>query len=123
MEIRVFDDHESAAHYAAVMIAEAVQNAVRERGLFSLALSGGSSPWPMFSALVEQDVPWTKVHIFQADERIVPMQSLERAVAKLREILVNRVPIPAENIHPMPVETDDLDAAAVRYETALSEAL
>lgn len=123
MKIRVLDDGQSAASYAATEIAEAARNAVRERGFASLALSGGSSPLPMFSALAEQSIPWAKVHIFQVDERIVPMESPERSFARLRDILLSRVPMPEGNVHPMPVEADDLGAAAARYEIKLSETL
>jgi len=123
MKIVVLENSQTAAHYAATEIAEAARNTVRERGLFSLALSGGNSPGPMFSALAEQDIPWAKAHIFQADERIVPMESPDRSFAKLRDILLSRVPIPEGNVHPMPVETDDLEAAAAGYGITLSETL
>jgi 6-phosphogluconolactonase len=122
MKIRVLDDSQSAVRYAAAEIAQAARNAIRECGQFSLALSGGSA-LPAFSGLAEQDIPWAKVHIFQVDERIVPMESPARSFAKLREILFSRVPLPEGNVHPMPVETDNLDAAIARYEATLSETL
>src|SRR5215831_2352225 len=103
MWICVLDDAESAAHYGAAQIAEAARSSVGERGSFSLALSGGSTPWPMLSSLAREDVPWASVHIFQVDERAVPMDSPERTFAKLQSVLLSRVPIPEGNIHPMPV--------------------
>jgi len=123
MRICVLDDVESAARYGATQISEAARSSVRERGSFSLALSGGSTPWPMLSALAGEDIPWASIHVFQVDERAVPMDSPERTFAKLRSVLLSRAPIPEGNIHPMPVDTDDLDAAARRYERTLVNAL
>jgi 6-phosphogluconolactonase len=123
MKVFVLDDARSAARYGAARIAEATRSAVFERGFCSLALSGGMSPWPMFSVLAEQDVPWTKVHIFQVDERIDSVNSPQRTFAKLRKTLLCRVPLPEENVHPMPVDSADLVAAAENYEAALSDRL
>ena len=119
MRICLFDDAQSAARYGARQIAEAARSAVRERGSFSLALSGGSTPWAMLSVLAGENLPWASTHIFQVDERAVPMDSPDRTFAKLQSLLFSRVPIPERNIHPMPVDTEDLDSAAKRYALTL----
>ncbi len=123
MQICVLDDAKSAAAYAAKRIGEAARNAVLERGSCSLALSGGSTPGPAQSVLAYENLPWAKVHIFQVDERAVPINSPQRNFANMRNILLSRVPIPEENIHPMPVDSADLDAGAKAYERELTNVL
>ena len=123
MQICVADDAQSAARDGAKRIAETARTSVSERGSFSLALSGGSTPWPMLTALAGEDVPWPRVHIFQVDERAVALDSPQRTITQLRRVLLSRVPVPQENVHPMPVDTADLDAAAKSYELALRNVL
>jgi 6-phosphogluconolactonase len=123
MQIYVLEDERSAAVYGAKRIGEAARNAVLERGSCSLALSGGSTPSQKLSVLAGEDIPWAKVHIFQVDERAVPINSPQRNFANLRSILLSRVAAPEENIHPMPVDTDDLDAGARAYERELTTVL
>ncbi|MDR7149058.1 6-phosphogluconolactonase [Hydrogenophaga palleronii] len=66
-------EHPSATPQAiAAHIAEALRTAIAERGQASLAVSGGKSPIPIFEALREQDLNWSKVCVMLVDERIVP---------------------------------------------------
>jgi 6-phosphogluconolactonase len=115
MKIRVLADPDAVARAGAEAIAEAARSAVAARGRCSLALSGGRTPWLMLRALVDQKVPWRQVEIFQVDERVAPADSPERNLEHLRESLLARVPLPPENLHPMPVEETDLAAAATSY--------
>src|ERR1051326_4990403 len=123
MQVYVLDDEKSAAQFAASRIAADARNSVAERGSFSVALSGGTSPWPMLSFLAGEDMPWARVHIFQVDERVVLSEDPRWTFAKLQSILLSRVPIPEENIHPMPVQMDDLRTAAQSYERTLTKIL
>ncbi len=88
---------------------------VAERGRFALALSGGSTPMRMLRALAREDVPWDRVDLLQVDERVAPDGDPDRNLTALRESLC----APAL-VHPMPVELDDLDAAAKRYTDTLT---
>src|ERR1700758_2753282 len=72
MKIDIFPDAESVAHEAAKLIAEAARTAVSARGKFTMALSGGKTPWIMLRNLAQEDVPWGAVHVVQVDERIAP---------------------------------------------------
>jgi 6-phosphogluconolactonase len=123
MKIYVFDNEQNAAQFAASRIAADARNSVAERGSFSVALSGGTSPWPMLAFLAGEDMPWARVHIFQVDERVVPSDDPKWTFAKLRSVLLSRVPLPADNIHPMPVDMDDLQTAAESYERTLTKVL
>ncbi len=86
------------------------------RGRFTFAVSGGHTPWAMFAHLVDEDVPWAQTAIWQVDERVAPAGDPDRNLVHLRQSL------PAQGeaeVHPMPVEDDDLEAAAARYAASL----
>ena len=106
---------------AAERIAQAAREAVTERGRCALAFSGGATPWLAFRALAGQDVPWDCVHLFQVDERIAPAGDPERNYFHLKKALIDRIAIPSANVHSMPVEMEDLDEGARRYEATLRQ--
>jgi 6-phosphogluconolactonase len=125
MDLEVFADDEIAAQAAAARIAAEARTVVTARGRFVLAVSGGKTPWIMLRALGTEDVPWTNVHIVQVDERIAPAGSPDRNLTHLRESLLGRPagagapPLRTEQIHAMPVESDNLEAAAQQYAETL----
>jgi polyphosphate glucokinase len=114
MKLYISPSPEAAALSAASDLADSIRAAVEARGLCTLAFSGGRSPEKMLSELSRQLVPWPSVHVFQVDERTAPDGSAERNWTGLRQNLIDQINIPAENIHPMPVD-GDLEAAADRY--------
>lgn len=118
--LEVLDDPDAVHRRGAELIAEAVRKAIAERDRSALAVSGGTDPWPMFSQLEDLGLDWTKTEIFQVDERVAPPGSDERNLTHLIESLS----IGAQgSIKPMPVNDDDLDAAAARYAESLPDAL
>ena len=118
--LEVLDDTDAVHRRGAEVIAETVGAAVSERGSSGLAVSGGRDPWPMFSQLEDLIEDWTKVAIYQVDERVAPPGSDERNLTHLIESLS----IGAQgSIKPMPVNDDDLEAAADRYGASLPDAL
>jgi 6-phosphogluconolactonase len=117
----VLPDPGAVAIRAAERIAQVAREAVAERGRCALAFSGGETPWRAFRALAEEDVPWECVHLFQVDERVAPPGDPERNFSHMKEALIDRVPIPPANVHPMPVEEEDLDAGGGRYESILRQ--
>lgn len=121
MNIEVLNDADSVAGQGAAVVAAAARHAVRERGRFTFAVSGGKTPWLMFRALANEDVPWEKVHLAQVDERIAPDGDADRNWTQLRESLLAHVPLRAEQLHAMPVESDELAAAAADYSQTLTE--
>jgi len=112
-------DPGTVATRAAERIAQVAREAVSERGRCAMAISGGTTPWLAFRALAGEDVPWDRVHLFQVDERVAPPEDPERNFTHLKEALIDRIAIPASNVHPMPVEEEDLDAGARSYEADL----
>ncbi len=115
MKIQVLTDADAVANAAAVQIAALSREAVAARGRFLIAVSGGKTPWQMLRALAGQEVPWPQFHVFQVDERIAPAGDPDRNLTHLRESLLSHAPLPAANLHAMPVEEKDLDAAAASY--------
>lgn len=121
MKLEILVDAEAVALAAAAIIAAHVRSDVHARGRFVLAVSGGQTPSKMLRALAREDVPWNDVHVFQVDERIAPPEHPDRNLTGLRDNLLDHVPLPAQQVHPMPVDSLDLDAAAARCGRELSE--
>src|SRR5262249_59338984 len=119
MKIEIFADADAVAREAAAFVAAEARAAVAARGRFICAVSGGHTPWQMLQDLAGQDVPWDKVHVMQIDERVAPAGDPDRNLTHLRESLLSRAPLRAEQIHAMPVESADLDAAAAQYARTL----
>jgi 6-phosphogluconolactonase len=117
-QILVAKDAEHAAQRCAALIAGKARKAIAERGMACLAFSGGRTPWIMMQALARQELSWGDVHIFQADERVVPLDSPERTFAHLRQIFAPSSP---NHVHPMPVDELDLAGAARRYGALLGQ--
>jgi 6-phosphogluconolactonase len=118
--LEVFDDADAVHKRGAELIREKGQFAYNERGTCALAVSGGRDPWPMFDQLEDGDLPWAATEIFQVDERVARPGSDERNLTHLIESLS----IGAQgSIRPMPVNDDDLEAAADRYAESLPDAL
>jgi 6-phosphogluconolactonase len=121
MKLRAFDDADSVAREAAAIVAAESRAAVDARGRFVIAVSGGHTPWLMLRALARDDVPWEALHIVQVDERVAPAGDPDRNLTHLRESLIEQASLYPEMIHAMPVESPDLDLAAVRYAAALKQ--
>ena len=119
MKIEVLDDAEGVADRAAGIIAEAARVAIAERGRFVFAVSGGRTPWQMLRAFAGEDLPWRAVHVLQVDERVAPQDDPDRNLTHLSKNLLEHAPLPAENVHAMPVESSDLAAAVAAYAATL----
>lgn len=118
MQTKVVGSPEDAAVEAARVIEIAGQNAIRERGRFDLAISGGTTPWKMLEKLAESRLPWSKTSLFQVDERVAPSGSPERNLTHI----VLTLPLNCQpSIRPMPVGSEDLDAACQVYDFSLPE--
>jgi 6-phosphogluconolactonase len=119
MNIEILPDEASVARRAAAVVAAEASAAVAARGRFVMAVSGGHTPWQMLRALANEDVPWDGVHVVQIDERVAPEGHADRNLTHLRESLLDHTPLRPEQVHAMPVEESDLEAAAARYARTL----
>jgi len=114
-ETRTLAGVDDLATAAADFVAEHARRCVATRGAFSFAVSGGRTPWRMFAELLGRDMPWGQTVIYQVDERVAPPGDPGRNLTQLIDTLVGISPL----IEPMPVNDDDLDAAAERYADSL----
>ena len=119
MNIEVLTDSDSVAEKAATLIADYAWEAIASRGLFTMAVSGGHTPWIMLRWLATAQIPWRAVHIFQVDERVATAGHPDRNLTHLRKSLLADSPLPPDQLYPMPVESPDLEAAAGAYAATL----
>jgi 6-phosphogluconolactonase len=121
-DVRICADVNELSLRAAETAASAIDDAVRGRGRCSLVLSGGSTPrtlYGLFATEFRDRIPWTHVHVFWGDERYVSPHDPDSNYRMAKESLLDHVPCPAGNIHPMPTGFPSPDAAARDYERTL----
>jgi 6-phosphogluconolactonase len=121
-DIRIFDDPAKLFQGAAEEFASQATAAVRSRGRFTVALSGGSTPKSLYTLLAQiPSLPWDKIYFFFGDERHVPPDSPESNYRMVRESLLTKVPIPAADVFRVPGELPDASDAAKAYEQTLRQ--
>jgi 6-phosphogluconolactonase len=122
-EVRIFDGASELMRAAADEIALAARRAVDERDRFTWALAGGSTPRTVYELLASdfyrERMPWSAIHFFWGDERHVPPDHPDSNFRMAREAMLDRVPVPAENVHRIPAEEPDAQRAAAAYESTL----
>ena len=121
MKIEIFPDADAVAQMGAEIIAVEARAAVKARGRFVLAVSGGHTPWQMLRALATKDVPWSDVNVVQVDERVALAGDPDRNLTHLYETLMEHAPLRREQIYAMPVEEPDLESAAKKYAETLEK--
>lgn len=101
------------------------QAAMAARGPFRVSLSGGSTPKTLYGLLASDEFrnrfPWQLVSWYWGDERFVPYDDPESNFRMTREAMLTKVPVPPENIHPIPTDGTPEDSAR-RYERTLQKA-
>ena len=122
MNVRMYDDLQSLSCAAAGAFLELAQETVAAQGRFTLVLSGGSTPRTLYRVLADEcraGMPWAATHVFFGDERCVPHDDPDSNYRLAREALLERVPIPPDQAHPMPTSPADQPSAAAEYEATL----
>ncbi len=109
-------------HTAVKLFIQLADRNIEEKGIFAVALSGGGTPKPVYTALGDPEnrdkVDWSKVHLFWGDERPVPPSDSESNYGMVKKVLLDRISIPEDNIHR--VQTGmDVRLAAFQYEEEL----
>lgn len=120
----ILPDADAVAAATADRLVAAGRNAIRRRGRFILALTGGSTPLAVCPLLVVPPrvrmLDWTKVEFFFGDERAVPPNDPESNYNTARLALLDYLPrLRMDQVHRMPCELEDLDAGARQYENEL----
>jgi 6-phosphogluconolactonase len=120
---QVYRDADALAKAAAVHLLDLARKAISERGIFTLALSGGSTPRKLYSLLASEagfrDFPWDKTHLFFGDERHVAPTHIDSNYLMVSGTLLASGLVPAAHVHRVRAELLDADAAAVDYDVEL----
>lgn len=115
---------EELALAAAGLFRQFALEAVESSGIFCAALSGGSTPKRMYQILSENPykdtTPWQNIHFFWSDERYVPLNDSQSNAGMAFKNLLNNVPVPKENIHPIPYLSTP-EESAQSYEKTLRD--
>lgn len=123
-EVQVYPDTASLAQAVAAHILAICKSSIQARGVCSLVLSGGSTPQAAYSLLAQreyaQGMEWSRLHVFWGDERQVPPDHAYSNYRMAWQVLLSKVPIPAENIHRMHGELEARQAV-VEYERELQD--
>ncbi|MGC4100448.1 6-phosphogluconolactonase [Ferruginibacter sp.] len=121
----VWPDALALSHAAANLIVTESNKAVAEKGFFTLALSGGSTPKLLFSLLAQapykNNIPWHKTIITFGDERFVPPASEESNYKMANDTLLKLVPVPKKNILIVPTVKVTPARSAALYEAAVKK--
>ena len=120
--IRILTTPQELFAAAAEEIAHLVSDAVTARGKFTIALSGGSTPKNLYTLLATNAraaLPWDRMFFFWGDERHVGPTDPDSNYRMVQEAMLAKVPVPAENVFPVPAENPDAPAAASLYEATL----
>jgi 6-phosphogluconolactonase len=123
-DVRIFATLEELSLHAAEAVVAAVKDAERA-GRCLIALSGSDTPKPLHRLLASrfrEAIPWPRVHVFWGDERYVPPDDRRSNYRMAQETLLDHVPCPPENVHPMPTHFENPADAAVAYEATLRDA-
>lgn len=120
--ILIKQDISRLAAAGAALFTESARESVLKRGRFAAAVSGGSSPRPMYRLLAEEpyvrDIPWNRSHLFWADERCVPQKDPASNYGAAKGEFLDKVPVPKAQVHPMPGE-DPPEKGALAYQNEL----
>jgi len=120
--IQVLPDLDSLSRRAAELLVQQAREVSRDRGQFSLVLSGGHTPRRMYELLSKDpfrdQLSWERVHVFWGDERCVPSDDPRSNEYMARQTLLNHVPIPPLQIHPIHC-TQRVREAALEYEALI----
>lgn len=124
MDEKVFPDLDALSRAVLEELLRVLRDAIAARNRFSIALSGGHTPIKLHVLWAHAErygfrTPWDHVHLFWGDERYVPHDDPLSNYRMARETLIEHVPIPAANVHPMLADYPRPENAAESYETEL----
>jgi 6-phosphogluconolactonase len=115
----ILENRERAVHYAAEHWISCAHEAIRDHGVFFVALSGGATPRAIFALLTSspfvETIPWQQIHFFWSDERAVPPDHVDSNFRTAMEAGLRSLAIPSAHIHRM-IADRNLEEEAIAYE-------
>ncbi len=118
-DIEILGDKTALIERGLGLVEQKIASAIQERGQCTIALAGGSTPKPLYEALAHKSLPWEKIHVFWGDERYVAPTHPDSNEKMAREAWLNKVNIPASNIHAMPTGAGNPAVDAKKHEQEL----
>lgn len=123
-DTRIYSTSALAARAIADQIVSVAENSINARGRFTILLSGGQTPRPLYALLATREfndqIDWSNVHAFFSDERCVAPQHSDSNNHMVRQVLLDNVPIPVSHIYRIHGENDP-EQAALDYEKTLRD--
>ncbi|MGB3615670.1 MAG: 6-phosphogluconolactonase [Elainellaceae cyanobacterium] len=119
--IEVLPDKAAIVARSLDLVVKRIQSAIAEKEVCTISLAGGSTPKPLYEALANQPINWEALHVFWGDERYVAPDHPDSNQRMVRQAWLDKVPIPAANIHPIPTDTDNPQASVDQYEIVLQD--
>jgi 6-phosphogluconolactonase len=120
--VSVLESSGDLARHGADFFVKTAKNSVQRKGMFFVALSGGSTPRAMHRLLTQEprrsNIPWDQTHVFWVDERCVPASDPASNFGAATRDFVDQAPIPPNQVHPMPGEMEP-EAGALKYQDDL----
>jgi 6-phosphogluconolactonase len=119
MDITIYPDVDTLSRSAAEYIVRVAKESIADHGHFTIALSGGSTPKKLYGLLATEpyrsQIDWSLVEVFWSDERNVPADDPESNYRMAYEVMLSKLPISAQQIHRVPADQPDRDAASLAY--------
>jgi 6-phosphogluconolactonase len=121
--VKVLADADAVSRECLQQFISAANNAIKIKGVFHFAISGGHTPKGFFELLAgvpeARSLEWDKMHVFWVDERYVPKDSPMSNYKLAADTFLTKVPIPEQNIHPIPTDCEDFETSAREYEKTI----
>lgn len=124
--VKVLDNADAVATYAASCFADLAQRRVEEAGKFTVALSGGSTPQRLYRRLAGEqfsNVPWDRIHLFWGDERYVSRESEQSNYRMVNESLLSALSGKTPHVHPVHTEKSPPPQVAEEYEKEIRKVI
>jgi len=121
MKTEIFPQAAQVAARAAAYLELGIRDALTHQKSFSLAISGGRTPWEMLKILSKADLPWQRINLFQVDERVAPDGHPDRNLTQLFQAIAGTAMVTQLRIFPMPVLAEDLEEGCRDYIKVLDE--
>ena len=115
LKTEIFSSADQVAFEAAKYLEQRIKETLHVEKKFSMAISGGRTPWEMLKVLSQAELPWTRVNFFQVDERVAPDGHADRNLTQLYQSIAGSTMATTLQIFPMPVTAANLDSASQEY--------
>ncbi|MEO6131829.1 MAG: 6-phosphogluconolactonase [Saprospiraceae bacterium] len=123
-EIDIFENIEKLNVAAAEYFITLSNQVISVKGKFIVSLSGGETPLKFYSLLstssFKEQIQWNNIYLFWGDERVVPLDDPRNNAHQVKRILLDKMNIPSDHIHIIPVQFPPQDAAK-QYDKEISE--